>query len=92
MRRQRSVKVWISAGPRSLTVPALFGESERAAQVRVQENGLQLRSIAEIRTSEYPVGSVVAQSPRPQSRARRSRCSSIAVNVARATSCRISSA
>jgi serine/threonine-protein kinase len=66
-RRQRSVKVWLSAGPRSLTVPELLGESERAAQVRVQENGLQLRSIAEIRTSEYPVGSVVAQSPRPQS-------------------------
>ena len=66
-RRQRSVKVWISAGPRSLTVPALFGESERAAQMRVQENGLELRSVAEIRTSEYPIGSVVAQSPRPQS-------------------------
>ena len=61
------MKVWISAGPRSLTVPALFGESERAAQVRVQENGLELRSVAEIRTSEYPIGSVVAQSPRPQS-------------------------
>src|SRR5688572_30180774 len=66
-RRQRSVKVWISAGPRSLTVPALFGESERAAQVRVQENGLELRAIAEIRSSEYPIGSVVAQSPWPQS-------------------------
>ena len=54
-------------GPRSLTVPALFGESERSAQVRVQENGLELRSVAEIRSSEYPIGSVVAQSPQPQS-------------------------
>jgi beta-lactam-binding protein with PASTA domain len=66
-RRQRSVKVWISAGPRSLTVPTLLGESERNAQLRVQENGLELRGVAEIRSSEYPIGAVVAQSPRPQS-------------------------
>ena len=42
-RRQRSVKVWISAGPRSLVIPSLVGESERAAQMRVQQNGLELR-------------------------------------------------
>ena len=39
-RRQRSVKVWISAGPRSLTIPALVGETERTAQMRVNQNGL----------------------------------------------------
>jgi eukaryotic-like serine/threonine-protein kinase len=65
-RRQRSVKVWISAGPRSLSVPPLLGESERAAQMRLQQNGLQLRAVAEIRSGEYPAGSVVAQSPPPQ--------------------------
>src|SRR5688500_18869801 len=31
-RRERSVKVWISAGPRSTIVPAVMGESERAAE------------------------------------------------------------
>jgi beta-lactam-binding protein with PASTA domain len=66
-RRQRSVKVWISAGPRSLVIPSLVGESERAAQIRVQQNGLELRTVAEIRTGEYPTGSVVAQSPSPKS-------------------------
>jgi len=66
-RRQRSVKVWISAGPRSLTVPALFGESERAAEMRVKQNGLELRAVAEIRSAEYPAGSVIAQSPPPES-------------------------
>ena len=66
-RRQRSVKVWISGGPRSLTIPTLLGESERIAQLRVQQSGLELRAGAEIRSSEYPAGSVVAQSPRPQS-------------------------
>jgi serine/threonine-protein kinase len=66
-RRQRSVKVWISAGPRSLSVPALLGESERAAEMRVKQNGLELRAIAEIRSGEYAAGSVVAQSPAPRS-------------------------
>ena len=41
-RRERSVKVWVSAGPRSSIVPALIGESERTAQLRVQQDGLEL--------------------------------------------------
>jgi eukaryotic-like serine/threonine-protein kinase len=65
-RRQRSVKVWISAGPRSLTIPALIGETERMAQMRVQQNGLELLSVAEIRSADYAAGSVVAQSPAAQ--------------------------
>ena len=66
-RRQRSVKVWISAGPRSLIVPALFGESERSAEMRVKQSGVELRTIAEIRSGEYPAGSVIAQFPAPPS-------------------------
>ena len=65
-RRQRSVKVWISAGPRSLKVPAFVGESERAAELRAQQNGLALTKGAEIRSAEYQAGAVVAQSPPPQ--------------------------
>jgi serine/threonine-protein kinase len=66
-RRQRSVKVWISGGPRSQAIPALLGESERTAQLRLQQGGLELRSVAEIRSGEYPAGAVVAQSPAPKS-------------------------
>src|SRR5207237_5847967 len=62
-RRERSVKVWVSAGPRSNIVPALLGESERTAQLRAQQDGLQLASIAEIRSADYPAGTVVAQNP-----------------------------
>jgi serine/threonine-protein kinase len=64
-RRERSVKVWVSAGPRSNIVPALLGESERTAQLRAQQDGLQLASIAEIRSADYPAGTVVAQNPPP---------------------------
>jgi len=65
-RRERSVKVWVSAGARATTVPMLLGESERTAQLRAQQDGLQLASIAEIRTTDYPAGTVVAQTPSPR--------------------------
>lgn len=65
-RRERSVKVWISAGPRATSVPALLGESERTAQLRAQQESLQLASIAEIRSSDYTAGTIVAQNPPPK--------------------------
>ncbi len=65
-RRERSVKVWISAGPRATSVPALLGESERTAQIRARQDGLQLASVSEIRSSDYTAGTVVAQNPPPQ--------------------------
>jgi serine/threonine-protein kinase len=68
-RRQRSVKVWVSAGPRSTIVPALVGESERAAQLRLQQDGFGLGPAAEIRSAEYTAGAIVAQTPAPSARA-----------------------
>ncbi|HTI36938.1 MAG TPA: PASTA domain-containing protein [Vicinamibacterales bacterium] len=62
-RRERSVKVWVSAGPRVTQVPLLVGESERSAQLVAQQNGLTLLPEAEIRSADYPVGAVVAQNP-----------------------------
>lgn len=62
-RRERSVKVWVSGGPRATTIPELSGESERTAQLRLQQEGLGLSSTAEIRSSDYPAGTVVAQFP-----------------------------
>jgi eukaryotic-like serine/threonine-protein kinase len=65
-RRERSVKVWVSGGPRAATVPAIVGESERTAQLRIRQDGLQLASIAEIRSGDYAAGSIVAQNPAPK--------------------------
>jgi serine/threonine-protein kinase len=67
-RRQRSVRVWISAGPRSTIVPALVGESERTAQLRVTQEGFALGPSAEIRSLDYTVGTVVAQNPPAKSK------------------------
>jgi eukaryotic-like serine/threonine-protein kinase len=67
-RRQRSVRVWISAGPRSTTVPSLVGESERTAQLRVAQDGFGAGPSAEIRSPDYTVGTVVAQNPPAKSK------------------------
>jgi beta-lactam-binding protein with PASTA domain len=66
-RRQRSVRVWLSAGPRSSSVPALTGETERAAQLRLTQEGLELMGVSEIRSSVYASDVVVAQDPAAKS-------------------------
>ena len=65
-RRERSVKVWVSAGPRSATVPALLGESPRAAEMRARQEGLQVSSMAEIRSADYTADTIIAQTPPPK--------------------------
>ena len=66
-RRQRSVKVWLSAGQHAAKVPLLTGETERAAQLRLAQDGLDLAGVAEIRSQDYPPDVVVAQQPPPDS-------------------------
>jgi serine/threonine-protein kinase len=68
-RRERSVRIWVSAGPRTTTVPALAGQTERTAQIRLQQDGLELAAISEFRSTEYPPDAVVAQDPPSTSRA-----------------------
>ena len=62
-RRQRSIKVWLSAGQRVNTIPALNGETERTAQLRLSQDGLTLASVSEIRSQDYPMDVVLAQEP-----------------------------
>lgn len=66
-RRERSVKVWVSAGPRSTIVPELTGESERTAQMRVTQEGLAVDQVAAFRSADYPADAVVAQMPAAKS-------------------------
>jgi beta-lactam-binding protein with PASTA domain len=68
-RRERSVKVWVSAGPRSLVVPSLSGEMERTAQLKLQQDGLAVSTLAEIRSGDYPAGTIVGQFPAARSAA-----------------------
>jgi eukaryotic-like serine/threonine-protein kinase len=62
-RRQRSIRIWLSAGQRSATVPMLVGETERTAQLRLAQDGLTLTGIAEIRSPSFAPDVVIAQMP-----------------------------
>jgi eukaryotic-like serine/threonine-protein kinase len=63
VRRQRSVRVWVSAGEAALVVPDLVGQTERTAQMRLQQDGLTLAGVAEIRSHDYAAEAIVAQEP-----------------------------
>jgi serine/threonine-protein kinase len=67
-RRQRSIKVWLSAGSRATIVPALVGETARTAQLQLEQDGLKVATVSEIESSEYAADSVVAQDPAPDGR------------------------
>lgn len=62
-RSQRSVKIWLSAGQRSSTVPLLIGETERTAQLRLTQDGLTLSDLSEIRSQDFAPDIIVAQTP-----------------------------
>ncbi len=62
-RRQRSVKVWVSAGPRAGIVPALVGQSAETARSSLQGDAVRLSTLSEIRSTNYPRDAVVAQTP-----------------------------
>ena len=89
-RRERSVKVWVSAGPRA----QLGAGARRRVRAHGAAAGAAGRTAARIdfgnRSADYPAGSVVAQNPPPKiSGGAVSRCSSTAASAARPTSCRI---
>lgn len=62
-RRQRSLRVWLSAGQRAVTMPLVVGETERAAQLRLAQGGVAPAVISEIRSHDLPTDVVVAQDP-----------------------------
>jgi serine/threonine-protein kinase len=68
-RRQRTIRVWVSSGPRVTTVPTLVGQTERTARIRLDQDGVQIGTLSEIRSADYPADAVVAQNPPPASRA-----------------------
>ncbi len=62
-RQQRTVRIWLSAGAHAAIVPSLEGQTERAAQLRLAQDGLELGTTAEIRSENIAADVVVAQDP-----------------------------
>jgi len=67
-RRQRSVRVRLSDGQQAPEVPDVAGRPERAVEVALSESAIEITSRAEVRTQDYPAGSVVAVDPPPGAR------------------------
>jgi beta-lactam-binding protein with PASTA domain len=63
VRRGRSIKVWLSAGTLVGKVPDLVGETEQEARMRLQQSGISVGSVAEIRSTEYPPDTVIGEEP-----------------------------
>ena len=65
VRRQRSVRVWLSAGAHIARAPGLLGETQRSAEIRVAQEGLLIGAVSEIRSALYPPDVIIAQDPPP---------------------------
>jgi eukaryotic-like serine/threonine-protein kinase len=68
-RQQRTIRVWVSSGPRTATIPELVGQTERTARLRLEQDGLQVTSLSEFRSPDYPADAIVAQDPPARTRA-----------------------
>lgn len=64
-RRQRTIRVWLSAGAHIARAPDLLGETQRSAEIRLAQDGLMIGAVSEIRSALYPPDMVVAQDPPP---------------------------
>jgi serine/threonine-protein kinase len=65
----RTIRVWLSSGPRAMQVPELVAQPDRTARMRLEQQGLEVATVSEFRSPEYPSDSIVAQQPPPGSNA-----------------------
>jgi len=69
VRRQRAIRLRISEGVHAPVVPAVVGMSERAADITLAQEHVEVTARAEVQTYDYPSGVIVAQDPPAKSRA-----------------------
>ena len=67
VRRGRTVRVVVSLGGKTLTVPRLVGQPGRQADLKLRREGLQPGWDARLHDDEVLEGQVIAQSPAPDS-------------------------
>jgi beta-lactam-binding protein with PASTA domain len=63
LKKGRSIRVWVSLGPRRRTVPRIEGESLQSAQLILEQSGFSLGRVVEIHSDIYAPDTVVAQAP-----------------------------
>lgn len=62
LKAHRAVRVWVSLGPRRVTVPPVEGQSSRTARITLEQAGLPVAHVMEVDASA-PEGTVLAQRP-----------------------------
>jgi beta-lactam-binding protein with PASTA domain len=70
LRRQRPVRLRVSEGQRDPMVPPVTGMPERTAEITLAAERVEIGTRAEIRTTGYDEGAVVAQDPPAANRAK----------------------
>jgi len=64
LKRQRSIRVWLSLGPERIEVPAVEGQSVRTAQLSLDQARVPLARLVEV-DDPSPAGTVLSQTPGP---------------------------
>jgi len=62
LKSQRSVRVWLSLGPRRLTIPSVEGETLRTARLRLDQANVPVGRIVEVNDAA-PEGVILVQTP-----------------------------
>jgi eukaryotic-like serine/threonine-protein kinase len=62
LKAHRSIRVWLSLGPRRLNVPAVEGESLRTARIALEQAQVPLRRVVEVEDRDTE-GTVLVQRP-----------------------------
>jgi serine/threonine-protein kinase len=62
LKSHRAVRLWISLGPRRVSVPRLEGESVRTARSALEQAGIPVARVVEVR-DRAPEGTVLVQRP-----------------------------
>ena len=62
LKTQRSVRVWVSLGPRLMSVPAVEGESLRSGRMTLEQAGVSVGRILEV-TNAAEEGTILLQRP-----------------------------
>lgn len=68
VRRGWKVRVAESLGPQRASIPNVVGESERVAELNITRRGLEIGTVATIRLPGAQPGTVIAQSPPPETK------------------------
>src|SRR4030095_7500028 len=62
LKAHRSIRVWVSLGPRRLNVPAVEGESLRSARIALEQAQVPLHRVVEVEDRNVE-GTVLVQRP-----------------------------